>query len=112
MQRAARGVQVAGLMGVVMCMYSGVGTQLFVFVKHGEPGGITRQVNFSSFGNSFLILFQCMTSDLPHRPAPTALSVCSLGIAAARYHGNRHAGLRVTLGFLREGNGLNLPDAL
>ena len=69
-QRAARGVQVAGLMGVVMCMYSGVGTQLFAFVKHGEPGGITRQVNFSSFGNSFLILFQCMTSDLLRRPPP------------------------------------------
>lgn len=47
-----------------MCMYSGVGTQLFAFVKYGQPGGITRQVNFSSFGNSFLILFQVATGTL------------------------------------------------
>lgn len=49
-------------MGVTMCMYAGVGTQLFAFVKRGLPGGLTRQVNFGSFGNTFLILFQIMTS--------------------------------------------------
>lgn len=49
-------------MGITMCMYAGVGTQLFAFVKRGAPGGITRQVNFGSFGNTFLILFQIMTS--------------------------------------------------
>lgn len=55
--------QVSGLMGVAMCMYAGVGTQLFSFVKRGTSGGITRQVNFGSFGNTFLVLFQIMTSE-------------------------------------------------
>jgi Ion transport protein len=50
-------------MGVAMCMYAGVGTQLFSFVKRGTSGGITRQVNFGSFGNTFLVLFQIMTSE-------------------------------------------------
>jgi Ion transport protein len=57
--------QVSGLMGVAMCMYAGVGTQLFSYVKRGTPGGITRQVNFGSFGNTFLVLFQIMTSESP-----------------------------------------------
>jgi Ion transport protein len=55
--------QVSGLMGVAMCMYAGIGTQLFSFVKRGTSGGITRQVNFGSFGNTFLVLFQIMTSE-------------------------------------------------
>ncbi len=56
-------------MGITMCMYAGVGTQLFAFVKRGAPGGITRQVNFGSFGNTFLILFQIMTSARLFLPA-------------------------------------------
>ena len=62
--------QVAGLMGVVQCCFAGVGTQLFGHVRRGQPGGITRSVNFETFGNSMLILFQCMTSALHNRFYP------------------------------------------
>jgi hypothetical protein len=54
-------------MGVVQCCFAGIGTQLFGHVRRGQPGGITRSVNFETFGNSMLILFQCMTSALRDR---------------------------------------------
>ena len=51
-------------MGVVQCLFAGIGTQLFAHVRRGQPGGISRSVNFETFGNSMLVLFQCMTSAL------------------------------------------------
>ena len=60
--------QVAALMGVVQCCFAGIGTQLFGHVRRGQPGGITRSVNFETFGNSMLILFQCMTSASDSQP--------------------------------------------
>lgn len=55
-------MQVGGVMGVTMCVFSGVGTQLFAHVRHGDAYGLTRSVNFETFSNSMLLLFQIMTS--------------------------------------------------
>ena len=49
-------------MGVTMCVFAGVGTQLFAHVRRGQPGGLTRSVNFENYANSMLVLFQIMTS--------------------------------------------------
>ncbi len=54
-------------MGVVQCLFAGIGTQLFAHVRRGQPGGLSRSVNFDTFGNSMLVLFQCMTSASPAR---------------------------------------------
>ena len=67
--------QVAALIGVVQCLFAGIGTQLFAHVRRGQPGGISRSVNFETFGNSMLVLFQCMTSALP---APEHLFRCQM----------------------------------
>jgi len=49
------------LLVMVIFVYAGVGTQLFVNIKYGPY--LTRQVNFKSFANSFLVLFQVMTGE-------------------------------------------------
>ena len=69
-------------MGVVQCLFAGIGTQLFAHVRRGQPGGLSRSVNFDTFGNSMLVLFQCMTSASPARGQ---LLCCSL-LSAAHFN--------------------------
>ena len=54
-------IHIIGLLVAVIFIFSGVGTQYFAHVKHGEF--LTRQENFEKFQNSFLVLFHCMTGE-------------------------------------------------
>ena len=54
-------IHIIGLLVAIIFIFSGVGTQYFAHVKHGEF--LTRQENFEKFQNSFLVLFHCMTGE-------------------------------------------------
>ena len=44
-----------------MFMFSVLGVQLFTYVKW--QNNVTETSNFVTFGNAFLLLFQCLTGD-------------------------------------------------
>ena len=54
-------LSVIGVMLIWMFLYAAVGTQVFFNVKYGES--LNKDANFSSFINSFLLLFQVMTGE-------------------------------------------------
>jgi len=55
-------LNIGSLLGIFVFMYAVLGMQLFTFVEHGEEG-LTDERNFGTFGNSCLLLFQCLTGD-------------------------------------------------
>jgi len=55
-------LNIGSLLGIFIFMYAVLGVQLFTFVQHGEEG-LTDERNFGTFGNSCLLLFQCLTGD-------------------------------------------------
>ena len=55
-------LSVLGVLIIWMFLYAAVGTQVFFNVKYGES--LNKDANFSSFVNSFLLLFQVLTSIL------------------------------------------------
>merc|ERR1719453_1623512 len=54
-------INVGALLGLVIFMYAVLGMNLFTFVAYGDDLNEVR--NFESFGNAFLLLFQCLTGD-------------------------------------------------
>jgi len=54
-------INVGALLGIVLFMYAVLGLNIFTFVQHG--GDLSEDRNFESFGNAFLLLFQCLTGD-------------------------------------------------
>jgi hypothetical protein len=54
-------LSVIGVMLIWMFLYAAVGTQVFFNVKYGES--LNKDANFSSFVNSFLLLFQVLTGE-------------------------------------------------
>ena len=54
-------INVISLLGLVIFMYSVLGVQLFTYLK--LQANITEDINFITFGNAFLLLFQCLTGD-------------------------------------------------
>jgi len=54
-------VNIAGLLCIVMFMYSVLGMNTFTFVLHGEA--LNAHNNFETFSASMLLLFQCLTGD-------------------------------------------------
>ena len=53
--------QVCSLLALLMFMFSVLGVQLFTYVKW--QSNVTETSNFVTFGNAFLLLFQCLTGD-------------------------------------------------
>ena len=54
-------VNVCSLLALLMFMFSVLGVQLFTYVKW--QSNVTETSNFVTFGNAFLLLFQCLTGD-------------------------------------------------
>ena len=54
-------VNVCSLLALLMFMFSVLGVQLFTYVKW--QNNVTETSNFVTFGNAFLLLFQCLTGD-------------------------------------------------
>ena len=54
-------LSVIGVMIIWMFLYAAVGTQVFFNVKYGKS--LNKDANFSSFVNSFLLLFQVLTGE-------------------------------------------------
>ena len=54
-------LSVIALMLIWMFLYAAVGTQVFFNVKYGKS--LNKDANFSSFVNSFLLLFQALTGE-------------------------------------------------
>jgi hypothetical protein len=53
---------IGGLLAIVLFMFSVLGMNLYAYLKRTGTG-ITADVNFSSFLNSFFTLFKCSTGE-------------------------------------------------